>query len=89
MHVTWKGGASPTTYVYGEVTPEQSEMFHAAESKGMAAKSIKDNNVLVAKIVDGKRIPVTKPAIPDEYQIPPEEWNAGHEIGTQVEGSPR
>lgn len=88
MHITWKGGAQPVTYVYGEVTPAQSEMFHSAESKGMAAKSIKDNNVLVAKIINGKRIPV-KPVISPEDSISPEEWQAGHELSTAVEGSRR
>ena len=89
MHVTWKGGDSPITYVYGEVTPAQSEMFHAAESKGMAAKSIKDNNVLVAKIINGKRIEVkpAKPVISDEDLISQDEWDAGHELETGVEGS--
>lgn len=55
MHVEGKNGR---TYVYGEVTPEQAQMFHEAESKGMAWKSIKDNNTLVAKVIDGKRINV-------------------------------
>jgi hypothetical protein len=88
MHVTWKGGASPITYVYGEVTPEQSAMFHGSESKGMAAKSIKDNNVLVAKIINGKRVPI-KPVVSDEDLISPDEWESGHAIETGVEGSSR
>jgi hypothetical protein len=62
MHITGKG-AEARTYVYGEVTPEQAEMMKNAESKGMAWKSIKDNNPYVAKIVDGKRIPI-RPAKP-------------------------
>ena len=87
MHIQWKGNP-PRPYVYGEVTPEQAQMFHAAESKGMAAKSIKDNNPYVAKIIDGKRIPV-KAAKSEADFISPEEWKAGQEMETQVEGTAR
>ena len=66
MHITSKG-TNARTYVYGEVTPEQAQMFHAAESKGMAWKAIRDNNPYVAKIIDGKRMSV-KPAAPDNSQ---------------------
>ena len=47
MHITDKGG---TTHVYAEVTPEQAAAFRNAESKGLAWKAIRDNNVAVAKI---------------------------------------
>jgi hypothetical protein len=57
IHVVGKNGR---TYVYGEVTPEQAQMFHEAESKGMAWKAIKDNNPYVAKIIDGKRTAIRR-----------------------------
>jgi hypothetical protein len=63
-------------------------MFHEAESKGLAWKSIRDNNPYVAKIIDGKRVAV-RPVLAPEDQIPNDEWQAGHDLGTQVEGSPR
>lgn len=46
-----------TTYVYGDVTPEEADAFAKADSKGKAWMQIR-NNPLVAKIVNGKRIPV-------------------------------
>lgn len=49
------------TYVYGDVSPEDAAAFASAESKGQAFQQIKQNP-LVAKIIDGKRIPV-KPLI--------------------------
>jgi hypothetical protein len=59
LHVTPSSG---NTVVYGDVTPEQAEAFKSASSKGQAWKAIRDNNPLVAKVADGKRIPV-KPAV--------------------------
>src|ERR1035438_9310036 len=87
MHIQWKGNP-PRTYIFGEVTPEQAGMFKNAESKGIAAKSIKDNNVHVATIIDGKRISV-RPAKSESDFISPEEWQHGQEIETQVEGTAR
>lgn len=46
-----------TTYVYGDVSPEDAQAFETAESKGKALPQIK-RNPLVAKIVNGKRIAV-------------------------------
>lgn len=47
-----------TTYVYGDVAPEEHEAFSGAESKGKAYQQIKNGHPLVAKIVNGKRIAV-------------------------------
>lgn len=77
LHVTSKDG---TTYVSGEVTPDQAFNFAAAESKGQAWKAIRDNSPLVGKIPPGgKRIavkPTIRSASPDyEYLNNPEKWN--------------
>ncbi len=55
LHVTTNNG---TTYVSGEVTPEQAETFRTADSKGLAWKAIRDNSPLVAKINGAGRISV-------------------------------
>lgn len=47
-----------TTYVYGDVAPEEHEAFSGADSKGKAYQQIKNGHPLVAKIVNGKRIAV-------------------------------
>jgi hypothetical protein len=47
-----------TTYVYGDVAPEEAQAFEGAKSKGQAFQAIKQNHPLVAKIVNGKRIAV-------------------------------
>jgi hypothetical protein len=47
-----------TTYVYGDVAPEEAQAFADAPSKGKAYQQIKSGHPLVAKIVDGKRIAV-------------------------------
>jgi len=75
-------------YVHAEISPEQAAAFKAADSKGKAWQAIRQNGTLVAKIVNGKRIPV-KPVISEMDQIPEDEWNAGHELETTVEGSKR
>ena len=75
-------------YVHGDVTPEEAAKFEAADSKGKAWNELRKNATLVAKVVNGKRIPV-RPVISDEDMISPEEWEAGHELGTEVEGTPR
>lgn len=56
-----KGG--DTQYVYGDVSPEGAEKFEKADSKGKAWQDIRNEGTLVAKIVNGKRIPI-KPARP-------------------------
>lgn len=58
LHITTNTGDGA---IYGEVTPEQAKAFEDAKSKGQAWKAIKDNNVPVAKVVDGKRIPIKPP----------------------------
>jgi hypothetical protein len=47
-----------TTYVYGDVSPEEASGFEGAKSKGQAFQAMKANHPLVAKIVNGKRMPV-------------------------------
>lgn len=47
-----------TTYVYGDVTPEEAQGFEQAESKGKGYQAIKGSHPLVAKIVNGKRVAV-------------------------------
>jgi hypothetical protein len=47
-----------TTYVYGDVAPEEAEAFNSAESKGKAYQQMKSGHPLVAKIVNGKRVAV-------------------------------
>lgn len=49
--------AGNVQYVYGDVSPEDAAAFDKAESKGKAWQDIRQNP-LVAKIVDGKRIPI-------------------------------
>jgi hypothetical protein len=51
-----------TTYVYGDVAPEEAQAFEGAKSKGQAFQAIKQNHPLVAKIVNGKRIAVKAPS---------------------------
>lgn len=46
-----------TIYVHGDVSPEEAQAFADADSKGKAWMQIR-NNPLVAKIVNGVRIPV-------------------------------
>lgn len=50
-----------TTYVYGDVAPEEAQAFAGADSKGKAYQQIKSSHPLVAKIVNGKRIAVKRP----------------------------
>ena len=46
-----------TIYVHGDVSPDEAQAFADADSKGKAWTQIR-NNPLVAKIVNGVRIPV-------------------------------
>ena len=58
LHVVTKGNPG-TAYVYGDVSPEQAQAFEAAKSKGKAwADFKKSGSPLVAKIVNGNRVPV-------------------------------
>lgn len=50
-----------TTYVYGDVSPEEVQAFEQADSKGKAWQGIRQNP-LVAKIVNGKRLPTISAA---------------------------
>jgi hypothetical protein len=76
-------------YVFGDAAPEDVAKFEAADSKGKAWHALKDKiGPRVATIVNGKRI-AFKPIVSDEDSISPEEWDAGHELGTEVEGSPK
>ena len=72
-------------YVSGEVTPEQAEMFHRAASKGLAWKAIRDNSPLVAKIVNGKRVPVTRTS----YRLAGPEDVAAEDLTPQLKESLR
>ena len=58
LQVTTK--ANPNiSYVYGDVSPAQAEAFHTGESKGKAWAAFKQgSSPLVAKILNGERIPV-------------------------------
>jgi hypothetical protein len=54
LHVTTHEG---TTYISGEVTPDQAQAFRSAPSKGKAWQAIRENSPLVGKIPSGgKRI---------------------------------
>ena len=75
-------------YVYGDVSPEQAAEFEAAKSKGKAWNDIRKNSTLVAKVVNGKRVSII-PAVSNEDLIPNDEWEAAHQLETQVEGTPR
>jgi hypothetical protein len=55
-----KATSGPTTYVYGDVSPEDAQAFEQSDSKGKAWQTIRQNP-LVAKIVNGKRIAVKAP----------------------------
>jgi KTSC domain len=75
-------------YIHGDVDPAQVAQFEAADSKGRAWNELRKNSTLVAKVVNGKRVPV-KPVISEMDSIPEDEWTAGHDIDSFVEGSPR
>lgn len=60
LRVKTKNGGE---YIHGDVTPEQAQKFAAAESKGKAWNELRNNSTLVAKVVNGKRIPM-KPSGP-------------------------
>lgn len=47
-----------TVHVFGDVSPEEAEVFNQAKSKGSALGQIQKSHPLVAKIVNGKRISV-------------------------------
>lgn len=65
LHVTSKSNPN-TTYVYGDVSADQAAAFDSAPSKGKAWAQFKQgSSPLVAKIVNGKRIPV-KPVVSPE-----------------------
>lgn len=51
-----KGGQH---YIHGDVSPEEAAAFEDADSKGKAWQLIR-NNPLVAKVINGKRIPIMK-----------------------------
>jgi hypothetical protein len=46
-------------YVHGEVSPEQAADFEATESKGKAWNKLRGSSVLVAKVLNGVRKPIT------------------------------
>lgn len=50
---------SGSHYIHGDVSPEQAEAFSSADSKGKAWNQIRQNSPLVAKVIGGKRIPVS------------------------------
>jgi hypothetical protein len=66
LHVVTKGNPS-TTYVYGDVSQTQADAFENASSKGKAWAQFKQqSSPLIAKIVNGKRVPV-RPVIKSEF----------------------
>lgn len=56
FHARYSSGDA-TTHVFGDVAPEEAQAFGEADSKGKAMQQIKQGHPLVAKIVNGKRIP--------------------------------
>lgn len=74
-------------YVHGNVSPEEAAKFEAADSKGRAWQSVRNEGTLVAKVLNGKRVAV-KPIVSPEDEISPEEWEAGQQMDTHVEGTP-
>lgn len=46
-------------YVHGEVTPDQAADFEATDSKGKAWNKLRGSSVLVAKVLNGVRKPIT------------------------------
>jgi hypothetical protein len=46
-------------YVHGEVTPEQAADFEATDSKGKGWNKLRGSSVLVAKVLNGVRKPIT------------------------------
>jgi hypothetical protein len=85
-------------YVYGDVDPDRAQSFTKGEFKGMKESDKPSYGkawnefrkspgmVQVAKIINGKRI-ATVPAISNEDAVPEDEWQAGHELETQVENT--
>lgn len=66
LHVTTKSNPN-TTYVYGDVSPDQAEAFESGPSKGKAwAQFKKGSSPLVAKIVNGERVPVRPIIAPED-----------------------
>lgn len=58
LHIVTKSNPN-TAYVYGDVSPDQAQAFESATSKGKAwAEFKKGGSPLVAKIVNGNRVPV-------------------------------
>lgn len=47
-------------YVHGDVTPEAAQAFEDADSKGRAWQDIRKNGTLVAKVVNGTRVPIRR-----------------------------
>lgn len=45
-------------YIHGDVSPEQAAEFEAADSKGKAWNALRNNSTLVAKVINGKRMPI-------------------------------
>lgn len=77
MHIVTKGSPN-VTYVYGDVSAEQAKAFETADSKGKAWAEFKQqSSPLVAKIVNGKRVPV-KPVLraADAAQDLTPQWQA-------------
>jgi hypothetical protein len=49
-------------YIHGDVAPEEAQTFADAGSKGKAWSKLKSQSPLVAKVLDGKRVAMTKSA---------------------------
>jgi hypothetical protein len=78
-------------YIYGDVPPEAAAKFEAADSKGKAWNDLRKTPGVtrVATVINGKRVPFKPSAPSPEFEIPEDEWEAGHDLETAVEGSPR
>lgn len=78
------------TYVFGGIEPEDVAKFEAADSKGKAFHALKNSPGVqrTATIINGQRFPF-KPLLSDEDSISPDEWEAGHALGTEQEGTAR
>lgn len=61
FHARYSSGGD-TTHVFGDVSPEEAEAFNQAKSKGTAMQQIKNSHPLVAKVINGKRMPTLKAA---------------------------
>jgi hypothetical protein len=78
-------------YVHGDVSPEEASYFESAESKGKAWQQLRSQNPLIAKVVNGKRVPVKPvraPSLEPEASKPVTQ-NAGDDLSSILQESLR